>query len=60
MNVQLYNFHAAGVTARGRPEKSAVLPEPVGIARLLLGAGPATGDVALPLPARAALRMFCL
>lgn len=60
MNVQLYDFHAAGVTARGRLGKSAVLPESVGIALLLLGAGPATGDVALPLPVRAALRIHLL
>ena len=30
MKVQLYNFHAAGVAARGRPGESAILPEPVG------------------------------
>ena len=30
MDVQLYNFHAAGVAARGRPGESAILPEPVG------------------------------
>ena len=52
MNVQLYNFHAAGVAAYWRPGKSAVLPEPAGIALLLLSAGPGTGVVALPLPAR--------
>ena len=30
MDVQLYNFHAADVAARGRPGESAILLEPVG------------------------------
>ena len=30
LNVQLYNFHAAGVAARGRPGESAILLGPVG------------------------------
>ena len=60
MNVQLYNFHAAGVAAYWHPGKSAVLPEPAGIALLLLSAGPGTGVVALPLPARTPSRIHVL
>ena len=30
MSVQLYNFHAAGVAARGCSGESAILPEPAG------------------------------
>lgn len=39
---------------------SAVLPEPAGIALLLLSAGPGTGVVALPLPAHTASRIHVL
>lgn len=60
MNIQLYNFHATGVAAHGHVGKSAVLPEPAGIALLLLSAGPGTGVVALPLPARTASRIHVL
>ena len=55
-----YNFHATGVAAHGHLGKSAVLPEPAGIALLLLSAGPGTGVVALPLPARTASRIHVL